>query len=237
LRPRIVHERHYIPKDTSISQYLSAQPQQDYGADVAVVIRDFYFVERTKQTTEGLENQNPPKGSTENNPLKDVVKRLDGEEPPSGKKNGLAVPDPSQADKPVDGPKSSTQTREREPSESPSQYGPKEAPKKTEVPGTPDPNKNKAENLEALATRWESVSGSVVSSRGGTALAELRLDFVNIEGRHNDSNVKTDSKGRFDVKLEVGKWQAFVQFDDGTRRPLGVVEVKPNSNEPVTFKF
>jgi len=80
-------------------------------------------------------------------------------------------------------------------------------------------------------------SVSVASRNGGTPMAEMELNFVDLAGKHADVKGRTDGKGEFQARLAPSRWQVFLVVGENERKSLGVVLVKPTPGEPFKLQF
>jgi hypothetical protein len=221
LGPRVVHERHYLSPTMNVSNYMASKTAQQYGPETVLVVRDYFITDEPppKSTTP------PPVGAAEDQKTKsstaprnstdaemDRMLGADRKESPTGVK----APDPSAAD---NGQRKTGASGGR------INYPPNE-----EFIGPPAPP------AEPLAT--DAATGvSVVSRNGGTPMAEMELNFVDLASKHNDVKGRTDGKGEFQARLAPSRWQVFLVVGENERKSLGVILVKPTAGEPFKLQF
>jgi len=213
LGPRVVHERHYLSPTTNVSNYMATKSGQTYEPGTMLVVRDFYITDEP-----AAKKSPPPVGSVEDS-------KTGVESPPKnstdaqfdkmlGGKSGVAVPNPSAAD---NGSRNGGTGRTNYP------------PGNEEFIGPPVP----PERLAADAV----TSVVVASKNGGTPMAEMGVEFVDLAGEHPDVKGRTNGKGQFDARLAPSRWQVFLVVGDNERKSLGVILVKPTPGEPFKLQF
>jgi hypothetical protein len=230
--PSIVHERHYLSPNMNVSNYLSAKPEPTYGPETRVVIRDFYITDEPPKSS-GTGFPPPPVGTADDQkstksspesgaPRNSTAAALDGMLNRADKSAGVNVPHPSAAD---NGNRGNTTTGE---GDRRANYPASES----ETYGPPAPPTLSERTVADGATRV------VVASRnGGTPMAEMELNFVDLAGKHQDVKGRTDGKGQFQANLPQSRWQVFMVVGDDERRSLGVILVKPTPGEPFKLQF
>jgi len=220
LGPRVIHERHYLSSSTNVSNYMASKSGQTYGPETMVVIRDFYITDEPA----AKRSPPPPVGSTEDSksstssPPKNSTDAQFGGILGDKGAPGVKVPNPADADKRNGNGGSSPTNRNYPPSDPDEKYGP------------PPPT-------ELLAAEGTATSIHVASKNGGTPMAEMELNFVDLLGKHTDVKGRTDGKGQFDVKLAPSRWQVFLVVGENERRSLGVILVKPTPGDPFKLQF
>jgi hypothetical protein len=213
---RVVHERHYLSANQNVSNYLAAKPAQEYGPETTLIIRDYFITDepvRAPRTTPG------PVGNADDGmkavPNDRAPRNSTGPEFPddkSSKSGTVTAPNPSAAD--PNGRREPLSERNYPPSDE--KLGPP-AP-----PGLLGP---------------EPTSVVVASRNGGTPMAEMELNFVDLAGTNNDVKGRTDGKGEYQAKLAPSRWQVFLVIGENERKSLGVILVKPTPGEPFKLQF
>jgi hypothetical protein len=216
--PRVVHERHYLSPTMNVSNYMASKSSQQYGPETVLVVRDYFITDEPppKSTTTP-----PPVGAAEDrrstapkNSTDAEMDRMLGAERKETS-TGVKAPDPSAAD-----------NGQRKTGDS----GRINYPPNDEFIGPPAPP---AEPLAAQTA----TSVSVASRNGGTPMAEMELNFVDLVGKYNDVKGRTDGKGEFQARLAPSRWQVFMVVGENERKSLGVILVKPTPGEPFKLQF
>jgi len=219
--PAIIHERHYLSPNMNVSHYLSTQPAPTYGPETMVVIRDFYI---TDEPPKKGDSPPPPVGAADDKSKAPVVpapRNSAGGDPGevlSGNRpnpSGVNVPNPSAADNPRNnGNSGGSATKGNYP------------PGGGEIGPPAPPNLLDPETTVTLASR-----------NGGTPMADLELNFVDLAGKHADVKSRTDGKGQLQMRLAPTRWQVYAVVGDNERRSLGIILVKPTPGEPFKLQF
>jgi hypothetical protein len=220
LGPRVVHERHYLSPTMNVSNYMASKSSQQYGPETVLVVRD-YFV--TDEPPPKASTTPPPVGSAEdrrstapkNSTDAEMDRMLGTQSDRKETSTGVKAPDPSAAD--------NGQRKTGEP-------GRINYPPNDEFIGPPRPP------AEPLAVE-NATRVSVASRNGGTPMAEMELNFVDLAGKHNDVKGRTDGKGEFRARLAPSRWQVFLVVGENERKSLGVILVKPSAGEPFKLQF
>jgi hypothetical protein len=214
---RVIHERHYLKPSQNVSNYLSAKPAQDYGPETMLVIREFFIDDEPVKKSEAV---TPPPVGNKDDGMKAV--RNDGAPknssdaggfPDDKASTGVTAPNPAAADP----------NGRRSP---PPPLGESNDPANREFYGPPAPPRPSDSN-----------AAFVVSSRGGTPMADMELNFVDLAGTNTDVKGRTDGKGEFKTNLPPSRWQVYLVFGDNERKSLGVILVKPTPGEPFKLQF
>ena len=209
----------------NVSNYMASKSGQQYGPETVLVVRDYFITEepppRPTTTPPPVGAADDRKTSAPRNSSDAEMDRMLGserKEPPSG----VRTPDPSAADNGQRKSDGSGGTSNR------INYPPGE-----EFIGPPAPPTQGAEPLATDAATNVSVS----SRNGGTPMAEMELNFVDLAGKHIDVKGRTDGKGEFQARLAPSRWQVFLVVGENERKSLGVILVKPTPGEPFKLQF
>lgn len=213
---RVIHERHYLKANQNVSNYLSAKPAPDYGPETTLVIREFFIDDEPAKKNEAV---TPPPVGNKDDGMKPV--RNDGAPknssdatgfPDDKGSTGVTPPNPAAAD--PNGRRNAPPLGESNDQPSREFYGP---------PAPPRPS--------------DSNASFVVASRGGTPMADMELNFVDLAGTNTDVKGRTDGKGEFKTNLPPSRWQVYLVFGNNERKSLGVILVKPTPGEPFKLQF
>jgi len=213
--PAIIHERHYLSPSMNVSHYLSTQPAPTYGPETRVVIRDFYITDEPPK--KAATSSPPPVGTTDE---KSSERSSEATTPKNSTDTAL--------NDLLDKPKAGASSPVKVPPPGPAEANGKTSSNRSEY-GPPAP----ANLLDAEVATMVTLA----SRNGGTPMADMELDFVDLTGKHPDAKGRTDGKGELQARLAPSRWQVYVVFGDNERRSLGVILVKPTAGDPFKLQF